>query len=232
MSQVILVISDQHFPFQHPDTLSFLTAIKNQFKPNVVVNIGDEIDNHCISFHDSDPDQPFSPSSELEKAVWQLSALYELFPECHVMESNHGSLYYRKGKAHGLPRGLFKSYNEILSAPSGWKWMPELILETLMGKVCFAHGHKKNSLANSKDRAMSYVQGHHHSTFDIQYWANSEQLFFGMTVGCLIDNKQMTFNYNKIFQAKPIIGCGLILDGLPCLMPMRLNNEGKWIGSL
>jgi hypothetical protein len=232
MSQVILAISDQHFPHQHPDIIPFLKKIKETFNPNIVVNIGDEIDHAAISFHDKDPDMPFSPSSELEKAIWQLSAMYELFPECYVMESNHGSLIYRRGKWAGIPRTAFKSYNEILQAPQGWRWVPELIVESEAGDIYFTHGHKKNSLANSKDRSMNYVQGHHHSSFDIQYWANSKKVFWGMTIGCLIDNKNIAFNYNKVFQTVPMIGAGLIIDGVPLLVPMKRDSENRWIGIL
>ena len=42
----ILVISDQHAPYHHIDTLDFLAAIKKKYKPDTVVNIGDEMDWH------------------------------------------------------------------------------------------------------------------------------------------------------------------------------------------
>ena len=51
----ILVISDQHAPYHHIDTIDFLAAIKQKYKPDTVVNIGDEMDWHSISFHDSHP---------------------------------------------------------------------------------------------------------------------------------------------------------------------------------
>ena len=232
MSQVILVISDLHIPYQHPDALSFLRKIKETFSPNLIVSIGDEIDGNQISFHDKDPDVCFSPSSELEESINQLSAFYELFPECYVLESNHGSLVYRRGKYAGLPRSVFKSYNEILNAPDGWKWVPELIIESECGDIYFCHGHKKNVLANSKDRSMNYTQGHHHGTFDIQYWSNSKKTFWGMTVGCLIDNKNIAFNYNKVFQNVPMIGVGIIIDGVPHLIPMKRDSDNRWIGVL
>lgn len=232
MSQVILVISDYHAPYQHPDALNFLKKIKETFNPNIIVCIGDEIDHMAINFHDKDPDVQFSPSSELEAAIHQLSALYELFPECYVLDSNHGSMVYRRGKWAGLPRSVFKSYNEILKAPAGWKWVPELIIESEMGDIYFCHGHKKNVLANSKDRSMNYIQGHHHSTLDIQYWANSKKVFWGMTVSCLIDNNNLAFNYNKVFQNVPIIGVGLVIDGVPLLVPMKRDSENRWIGIL
>jgi len=43
----------------------------------------------------------------------------------------------------------------------------------------------------------SFVQGHHHEQMDIHYWGNPNALLFGMTVGCLVDNKSLAMAYNK-----------------------------------
>ena len=42
----VLVISDLHIPYHHPDAFKFLAALKKKYKPDLVVNIGDEIDQH------------------------------------------------------------------------------------------------------------------------------------------------------------------------------------------
>lgn len=91
----VLVISDLHSPFYHVDTIPFLTAIKEFIKPDKIVFTGDEIDAHSLSFHDKDPDLPFSPSSELEKAIEYLQPLYELFPKADILESNHDVILRR-----------------------------------------------------------------------------------------------------------------------------------------
>ena len=61
-----LVFGDCHFPVQHIDTFKFLKALKDFYKPDLVVSTGDLIDSHSWSFHTHDPDL-FSPSQELEK---------------------------------------------------------------------------------------------------------------------------------------------------------------------
>lgn len=228
----ILVIPDLHIPYHHKQSLEFLDAVNELYKPDKVVCLGDEVDWHTISFHDNDPDLPFSPSKELETSIDYLKDFYLVFPRVDVIESNHGSLYYRKGKHHGLPRKLFRSYREVMEAPKNWKWYFDLVLNTPLDKVYFHHGHKKNVLANSKDRAMNYVQGHHHSTMDIQYWGNSDRIFWGMTAGCLIDDKEYAFNYNKSSIPRPMLGCAMINDGVPELIPMILNKKKRWSGKL
>lgn len=232
-NHTVLVISDLHSPYYHKDTVPFLSAIKEFFKPDRIVLTGDEIDGHCISFHDKDPDLPFSPSSELEKAIEYLEPLYELFPKADVLESNHGSLVYRRGKHGGIPRFVFKDYREILNAPKGWKWHSDLIIKLSDGRDCyFHHGKSANGLRLGQSMSMNTVQGHHHSVFDIQYHANPTNIFWSMIVGCLIDDKSLAFAYNKLQMKRPIVGCGIILDGQPKLLPMILDKDGNWIGKI
>ena len=60
----ILVISDLHFPFAHPDWYNFLSKLKKKYKPKTIVQIGDETDMHSINVsHVIDPDLP-SPKDE------------------------------------------------------------------------------------------------------------------------------------------------------------------------
>jgi hypothetical protein len=228
----ILVISDLHCPYNHPDTVRFLKAIKKKYKPNKVILSGDEIDNHAISFHDSDPDLP-SAGDELERAINCLKPIYKLFPKATVLESNHGSLVMRKALSNGLSRKYFRSYNEILEAPKGWSWVFDLTLKLPNGTKCYFHHSKGvNALKNSQAMGMSFVQGHHHERFSIEYWGNPNNLLFGMTVGCLVDTKSLALAYNKNNLKRPVIGSAVIINGIPELIPMQLDKRGRWTGKL
>ena len=230
----ILVISDTHTPFQHPDTLKFLQAIKDKYNPDRVVHIGDEIDSHAMSFWPSDPDC-FSAGDELIRArevIWQME---ELYPKVDVIESNHGSLWYRKAKHHGIPREVIRTYEEILfpKRKTGWKWHYDLTLRLPNGQPCyFHHGKSANNLLASQKLGMSFVQGHYHGKFNVQYWGNSERLNWSMNVGCLIDDKALAFEYNKTTMDRPVIGCGLIVDSQPRLLPLVMKSNGRWNGRL
>ena len=57
MNKSILIISDTHIPYHHPDLIPFLKDLKEIYKPDRVIHIGDEVDKHAMSFHDSDPDR-------------------------------------------------------------------------------------------------------------------------------------------------------------------------------
>ncbi|WP_206696334.1 hypothetical protein, partial [Streptococcus pseudopneumoniae] len=75
--------------------------------------VGDEVDKHALSFHDSDPDL-MSAGDELKAAIKCLPPLYKLFPKMALVDSNHGSMVYRKGLHHGIPRKYIRAYGEVL----------------------------------------------------------------------------------------------------------------------
>jgi hypothetical protein len=227
----ILVIPDQHAPYHHPDAIRFLDAVADIFQPDLVVNLGDEVDMHAMSFHDSDPNLD-SAGVELEKAKIFMEELHNLFPDMLVCDSNHGSMLFRKAKAHGIPVQMIKQYRDVLfpqhGAP-GWSWADSWSVNTPLGPVMFKH-QTTGLLADAAHNGTNLVVGHEHGKFDIEYSASSAHLYYGMHAGCLIDKDSLAFAYGKHSLRKPIIGCAVILDGRPTLIPMVLDRGGKWIG--
>lgn len=231
MNKSILIISDTHIPYHHKDLIPFLKAIKKKYKPDRVVHIGDEVDKHAMSMHDSDPDLP-SAGDELKQSLPIIKQLENLFPDMDILDSNHGSLVYRRALKHGIPKAYLRHYNEFLEVGKGWKWHDDLTLDTPGGPVYFCHGKVADVLKLAQSMGMSCVQGHYHSSYSIKYYGNSLGLYFGLQVGCLIDKDSLAFRYNKTQRARPIIGLGMIIDGLPKLIPMVLNKNGRWIGKI
>ena len=224
----ILVISDMHLPYQHKDAIQFLKEIKKEFKPDMIVNIGDLLDFHAISMHEHNPDL-YSAGMELDKAKEYIKQLEDIFPEVVEVDSNHSSLVYRRALKFGMSKQFLKPYGEFLGTRK-WTWVDDLTLTMSDGKRCFfTHGRSADILKVSQTMGMSAVQGHYHTKFLISYWANPDNLFFAMNVGCLINQKSMAFNYAKNFKTRFILGCGIIINGVPRLLPMVLNNNGDWI---
>lgn len=231
-NKTILVVSDLHAPYMHVDAVKFLAAIKRKYKPTRVILSGDEADFHNISFHDADPDLD-SAGEELEKAISALKPLYKLFPKAEVLESNHGSLVARKAFANGLSRRFIKEPGDIIGAPKGWSWHFDITVKLPNGTQCYFHHSKgANVKKNSQAMGMSFVQGHHHESFEIQFWGNPNALLFGMTVGCLVDPKSLAMAYSKNNLKRPVIGCGIIINSIPQLIPMILDKKGRWTGKL
>lgn len=231
-SSSILVISDQHMPYEHPDMFPFLEAVKKKFKPTMIVNIGDEVDKHALSFHDSDVDLP-SAGHELEMAIGKIKKMEKLFPEMTIVDSNHGSLALRKFKHHGIPMKYLASQHEIYGVSEKWQWVNDLTVKLPNGQDCyFCHGMVKNGIKLAAQRGTNVVQGHYHTDFKIEYIGNPKNLLFSMQVGCLIDSKSLAFAYDRLNLNRPIIGVGLVVNSHPVLVPMVLNENGRWNGSL
>lgn len=230
-NKCVLVISDLHIPYHHKDSFAFLKEVKKVFKPDTVINIGDLLDFHAISMHDSDPDLP-SAGHELSMARGYIRELESVFPEVTEVHSNHSSLVYRRAIKYGMSREFLRPYADFLGTKK-WKWVDDLTITLSNGERChFTHGKSADVLKVSQTMGISTVQGHYHTKFSIGYWANPDRLYWGMQVGCLINQKSLAFAYAKNFSTRFILGCGIIIDGTPRLLPMVLNNKGDWIGQV
>ena len=228
MNSSVLVISDLHIPYHHQDAFEFLKALKKKYKPDLIVNIGDELDHHAISMHEHNPDL-MSAGDELKQSKEYVRDLEKIFPEMTLVHSNHSSLVYRRALKYGLPKDYLKSYNEFLGVGDGWKWVDDLTVTLSDNSRCFfTHGMSADVLKVAQQYGMNTVQGHYHTKFCIGYYSNPDALVWGMQVGCLINQKSMAFDYAKNFKSRFIVGCGMIIDGQPKLMPMVLDKDGRW----
>ena len=227
----ILVISDMHHPYAHPDTVPFLKAVKAKYKPDTVICIGDEVDFHDMSFHDSNPDLD-SAGVELSKAIEALKPIYKMFPKVTVIESNHGSMVLRKALVGKIPQKAIKSYNDTLDAPKGWKWVFDTIVQTALGPVYFCHGKTGSPGKLAAQYGMSAVQGHFHEKAQISYISTPEKLMFDAHTGCLADDSSLALGYNKVNPKRPIVSILVITNGVPQLIPMILKRGGRWTGKL
>lgn len=228
----ILCISDQHMPYEHPDMFRFLAAIKKKYKPTLVVNGGDEVDAHALSFHDSDSDLP-SAGDELKQAIVKIKKLEKMFPSMLILDSNHGSLAVRKFKHHGIPMKYLATQQQIYGVSDKWKWVNDLTLTLPNGeKVYFCHGMVKQGIKLASQRGTNVVQFHFHTDFRIDYIGNPSSLLWSLQSGCLIDRKALAFAYDKLNLNRPIIGTSMIIDSKPILIPMELDSDGRWVGTL
>jgi hypothetical protein len=230
LKHTVLVISDTQYPFAHKDHMAFLAYIKNKYKPDTVVHIGDECDFHALSDWDHDPDG-YSAGHELKAALEDMKKIYKLFPNVKACTSNHTDRPLRRAFKIGLPKAFLRTYKEFLNAPKGWEWANKWIIDG----VVYEHGEGRSGVLGAYKAAMgngrSTVIGHLHSFAGILYNADPEKLIFGMNVGCLIDKDKYAFNYGKNMVNKPILGCGLVIKGHPIFIPMLLDKNGRWIKS-
>lgn len=228
---IVLAVPDTHCPFEHQDSIAFLKKVKKIYRPDEIVFLGDEIDAHSLGNYDHDPDG-HSAGTELEKAIEHLQAFYELFPSAKICTSNHTSRPYRRAFKFGIPKAFLRGYREFLQAPKGWEWSDAWELDNIV----YEHGEgftgRSAAIKSAEGNMQSTVIGHIHAFAGIQFVANSKHLIYGFNCGCLIDKDAYAFAYGKKIKSKPILGCGIITDGIPVFIPMRLNHKGRWIGKL
>lgn len=228
----IVVMPDLHAPYHHRHALAFMTAVRDKYKPDLVINLGDEADKHAMSFHDSDPDLK-SAGDELAATQPVMAELHKIFPRMLLCDSNHGSMHYRKAKAHGMPVAYLKDYRDILLPginSKGWQWADNWRVKTALGDVLFKH--QGSGLSDAAHHQCNLMVGHHHGKFTIEYAASSARLYWSAYSGCLIDKDSLAFAYGKHTLYKPVLGCTVILNGVPVLIPMLLDTAGNWVGAL
>lgn len=231
----ILVIPDTHAPHEHPDALEFLAAVAARYRPDTVVHLGDEADKHALSFHDSDPNLD-SAGVELEKAKVFMRKLHKMFPVMLLCHSNHGSLHFRKATAHGIPVQYLRTYREVFFPDGGgerWEWKHTHCLELPNGdRVSFKHQPAGAVLTDAAHERTNLVCGHLHGKMSIEYAKNAHEQYWGAQGGCLVDEDSRAFTYGRESKYKPALGCIVIIEGVPQIIPMQTDIDGRWVGNI
>lgn len=218
----ILIIGDTHFPFCKEGYIEFCKETQVKYNCGSIVHIGDLVDNHAVSYHESDPDGR-SPGDEYKLALEECEKIYKLFPEVVICIGNHDKLPFRKAYTAGLPKNWLKSYQEMFNSPKGWKW--DFVHE--INGVIFQHGTglsgEMASINAARENRKSTVIGHLHTVCNTRFLASYKDLIFGMNVGCGIDHTKYAFAYGRENTRKPVLSCGVVLDGkLPINIPMNI----------
>lgn len=231
----VLVIPDTHAPYEHPDTLEFLAAVAARFRPDTVVHLGDEADKHAMSFHMSDPNLD-SAGMELEKARVFMAKLHAMFPVMRLCHSNHGSMHFRKAHSHGIPVQYLRTYREVFFPQGGgerWEWQHTHVLELPNGEqVAFKHQPAGAVLGDAAHERMNLVCGHLHGKLSIEYARNTHEQYWAAQGGCLVDEESRAFSYGKESKYKPALGCLVLIEGVPQIVPMQTNSDGRWVGKI
>ncbi len=220
-----IIIGDPHEPFTLEQYKYFIRYVQEKYECGSVVNIGDMVDNHAVSYHEKDPEGK-SAGDEFNLALAKCKEWYNLFPEAKVCIGNHDALPFRKAFTAGLPQRWLKSYQELLESPKEWEW-------DFTHEICdviYQHGTGMSgemaAINAARENRKSTVIGHLHTVSNIRFLASYKDLIFGMNVGCGIDHNQYAFAYGKQNTRKPVISCGVVIEGkLPILIPMDFTVD-------
>jgi len=218
----VLVIGDLHSPFVRKDYFNFCRQIRDRYKTNHTVFIGDVLDNHYMSFWDTDPDG-LSSGDELDMAIEELQKWHEEFPNADVTLGNHDVRLFRQMFKAGISKRWLRRFSDVLNTPS-WNFVNQIEYDN----VIYTHGGRGGAINGAINRAIkrgkSIVQGHHHTASYIKFHVTDVSRIFGMQVGCGIDEDSYASAYAKSMISRFIVSAGVILDdgNLPIIEPMRL----------
>ena len=223
----VFVIPDLHCPVMLPKFLTFLQRTRDKHRCTKVVSIGDIVDWSSISYHPKAPSLKNS-EAEFEKAYKQVAKVVKAFPRAQHMIGNHDCLTERQAGDAGLPLSVLKSFGDLWGLGKKWTVHPRYA-DLVIDGVIYRHGDKGKggqhnpALANAQCEHASVVQGHFHACAGVNYFANLKTRIFGLQVGCGVDHDTAAMSYGAKFSKKPILGCGVVIDGETAIFePMKL----------
>lgn len=202
----VLVIGDLHEPFCLDGYLEHCIDTYKRYNCNQVIFIGDVIDNHYSSYHETDADG-MGGGQELDLAIEKLRGWFKAFPVAHVTIGNHDRMVMRKAQTSAVPKKWIKSYKEVLEVPT-WQFVDRVVIDG----VQYVHGEGGTAHAKCRADMMSTVQGHLHTQCYMQWFVGANFKVFGMQVGCGVDHDSYAMAYAKRGK-KPAIGCGVVFGG-------------------
>ena len=202
----ILVIGDLHAPFDLDGYFDHCKEVYAKYNCNKVVFIGDVIDNHYSSYHETDANG-MGGGQELELAIERLARWYKEFPKADVTIGNHDRIIMRKAQSSQVPRQWVKDYKDVLNTPK-WNFTERVVYDN----VQYIHGEAGTARTKSKADMMSTVQGHLHTQCYTEWAVGRNFKVFGMQVGCGINFDTYAMAYAKAGK-KPAIGCGVVIGG-------------------
>jgi|TARA_R100000030_G_scaffold88442_1_gene72399 metallophosphoesterase superfamily enzyme len=213
----VLVIGDLHEPFCLDGYLDWCLEKYYEYNCTEVVFIGDVIDNHFSSYHETSADG-MGGLQELEYAIKRISRWRDAFPLATVVIGNHDRIIMRKAQTSSIPSKWIKSYKEVLETPD-WNFVERYEQDD----VQYIHGEGGTARTKCRADMMNTVQGHLHTQCYTEHYVGKKFRVFGTQVGCGINHKAYAMAYAK-YGKRPAIGCAVVLNNgktpLNLLMPL------------
>jgi hypothetical protein len=221
------VIGDPHIPADRIGYRQFCRDTFEKYDVDEVVCIGDLVDWHAISFHDPEPQCP-GPQDEFEQTYKVVQKWVKTFPAVKWCLGNHDIRPARLAKKVNIPETFLKSYHSLWGLPPEWEVEYSFILDN----VLYRHGTGCSGIHpawNLISKAMrSVVIGHCHAQAGVKYKTNRDHRFFGVDVGCGIDDRKYQFAYGKELPTRPVLACAVIQGDQPFSIVMPCSKGEKY----
>lgn len=223
-----LVIGDTHMPFVHPNYLRFLEEVADAYQPDEIVHIGDLVDHHALARFTSDPDG-LSAGHEWKATLNELKRFARVFPKVKWVLGNHDKRPFNRAFDSEIPAAFLRPLAEVYQLPKEWEVAPYFEIDG----VRYIHGESAGGLSSWQNyctkMGQSTVIGHMHSLGGVRYHRTPNGQLFSMAVGCGVDDETYAFAYGKSHPVRPILGCGLVTDGVEAeFVPMDMSERRNY----
>jgi len=219
----IMVLGDLHLPYTLWPAVEAAALFARQYKPDLIIQVGDLIDGKAWSRYPKDPDD--CPQTEWDATEIAVHRLHKLFPEMVILSGNHDRRIMHKAAEASIPSQLVKTLEEIFPYKQ-WIWhvggKPFQIHDTV-----FIHGDETLGNAWQKAQRMgkNVVQGHDHQAY-LNYINTFDTSVYGMSVGTFLDGKSAAARYAARNPFRCWLGWATITNGVPALHPYHEKKGG------
>lgn len=235
LPETVMHWSCSQAPFDHPDAVEFLKAVRDSYQPELVICHGDELDLQFLKKAFMNAESP-GPVRELEQGKAFVAKVAKLFPRMLLLTSNHIHTRIRYAQSQGnIPRIMMRDWREIIEAPAEWEWRDYVIAREWL----WEHGHDigmggRGTIAEETvkrfGRPLSVIRGHVHSQLGDHIkpiWITPTRQLRMFYVGCLMDKNAVGYT-----RSPTVNGCAVTYRGVPHPIPMPKNKHDRWTGSL
>jgi len=209
----VLVFSDTHSPYHHPNALDFLAETYDKWNCGSMVNAGDGFDFHYQSRHVTECDA-YNPREEYKIARGFNRSICKISRNGVFVPGNHDMIPHRQMASIGLDPMLLQAPEKLYGLCNGWK-VSQMYHTIFDGQVLIEHGIGSGGMYGAINTALkkrcSFVQGHIHAHAMVKYSQNYKDKIFGMNVGCLLDESSLAARYGRFYASKGVLGCGVVV---------------------
>ena len=220
----ILLFSDVHIPYQHPRFFEFMQKVIKKKGPfSRVICLGDLPDQYNFSKFVKHPEAE-SAMEELKRARKEIKKLARIIPELDYIVGNHESRIYKRAAENSFFAPLIKALPEIYEFPEGWKIIKPIVQRDLM----VVHGDevavKGSDIPRQFNRVLqkNVIHGHFHAEAGVRYFNNNDKTNWVLSLGCTVNRNAYAFDYGNKFGSRfGVLGCGVLIDGVPHFIAME-----------
>jgi len=221
----IFVFGDIHFPFHHKKALKWALGELKKEKPDVVIQIGDLLDQYVFSRFTRSPSF-ITPREEMERGLKEAKAFWKtvrkLSPRSRRFQllGNH-DMRLRKRIGETLPE-LEAVYDpRQLYCFSGVHTMRDDREELRLGTETIAiHGHLSKLGDHMKKLDSKVIVGHSH-TGGVVYSKHKSGILWELNAGYLADESALPLNYGPTRMKEWTLGYGLVDSKGPRFVPYK-----------